>query len=125
MLQPKPLMASGPQNASTEALDGLWAPKCFNRPLEMSAVARVANVKVFVAGATGTIGRPLVRQLVEAGHEVVGMTSTEANLPQLQALGAEAVVCDALDATAVKEAVARAEAEVAISQLTKLPKRGY
>ena len=82
-------------------------------------------MKVFVAGATGTIGRPLVRQLVEAGHEVVGMTSTEANLPQLQALGAEAVVCDALDATAVKEAVARVEADVAISQLTRLPKRGY
>ncbi len=79
-------------------------------------------MKVFVAGATGVIGRPLVRQLVEAGHEVVGTTSREAGRATIEASGGEAVVCDALDAGAVTEAVARAEPEVVISQLTRLPR---
>ncbi len=79
-------------------------------------------MKVFVAGATGVIGRPLVRHLVEAGDEVVGTTSREAGRATIEASGGEAVVCDALDAGAVTEAVARAEPEVVISQLTRLPR---
>jgi nucleoside-diphosphate-sugar epimerase len=78
-------------------------------------------MKVFVAGASGVIGRPLVRQLVSAGHEVTGMTSTEANAPAIEAAGARAVVCDALDAEAVNEAVGAAKPEVVVSQLTRLP----
>jgi nucleoside-diphosphate-sugar epimerase len=79
-------------------------------------------VRVFVAGATGAVGRPLVGQLRDAGHTVIAMTSTEANVPRLEALGAEPVVCDALEADAVEQAVARAQPEVVISQLTRLPR---
>jgi nucleoside-diphosphate-sugar epimerase len=79
-------------------------------------------MRVFVAGASGVIGRPLVRQLVDAGHEVVGMTSRDANRAAIEASGAQAVVCDALDAEAVMAAVSAARPEVVINQLTRLPK---
>ena len=55
-------------------------------------------MKVFVAGASGVIGRPTVRRLVAAGHEVVGMTRREERAGEIRAAGAEAVVCDAFDA---------------------------
>jgi nucleoside-diphosphate-sugar epimerase len=82
-------------------------------------------LKVFVAGASGAIGRPLVRQLVEAGHEVTGMTSTANNVRAIEAAGAKAVVCDALDAPALRNAVAEAAPEVVVSQLTRLPKDDF
>lgn len=82
-------------------------------------------MRVFVAGASGAIGRPLVRQLVAAGHEVAGLTSTPANASGIEAAGAEAVVCDALDPNALAEVVLRARPEVVISQLTRLPKDDY
>ena len=78
--------------------------------------------RVFVAGASGAIGRPLVRQLAAAGHEVTGMTSSQSNVAPIEAAGAKAVVCDALDAAATSAAVGEAGAEVVISQLTRLPK---
>ena len=58
-------------------------------------------MKVFVAGASGVIGRPLVRQLVAAGHEVTGATSKAENAASIEAAGATAALCDALDAKAV------------------------
>ncbi len=67
------------------------------------------------------IGRPLVRQLVAAGHAVAGMTSREQNAAGIEAAGGQPVVCDALDAEAVKRTVAQATPEVVISQLTRLP----
>ena len=79
-------------------------------------------MKVLVAGASGVIGRPLVRQLVAAGHQVTGMTSKAENAAPVEAAGATAVVCDALDATAVEAAVRDAGPEVVISQLTRLPR---
>jgi nucleoside-diphosphate-sugar epimerase len=79
-------------------------------------------MKVFVAGATGAIGRPLVRQLVAAGHEVTGITSSPSRTSVIEEAGGKAVVCDALDAEAIREAVAAARPEVVISQLTRLPK---
>jgi 2-alkyl-3-oxoalkanoate reductase len=79
-------------------------------------------MKVFVAGASGAIGRPLVRQLVESGHQVAGMTSREAATEGIEASGAQAVVCDALDPASVKAAVSSARPEVVISQLTRLPR---
>jgi nucleoside-diphosphate-sugar epimerase len=79
-------------------------------------------MRVFVAGASGVIGRPLVRQLVAAGHEVVGMTSRDSGREAILEAGGEAVVCDALDADAVEATVRDARPEVVISQLTRLPK---
>jgi len=78
-------------------------------------------MRVFVAGASGVIGVPLVRQLVAAGHEVTGTTSKQENVSRVEAAGATAVVCDALDPQAVVATVRDAAPEVVISQLTRLP----
>jgi len=80
-------------------------------------------MKVFVAGASGAIGRPLVRQLVAAGHEVTGTTRREERAAEIRAAGAKAAVCDALDAAALREAVVEAAPEVVVHQLTALPTR--
>jgi 2-alkyl-3-oxoalkanoate reductase len=77
-------------------------------------------MKVFVAGATGAIGRPLVPQLVARGHEVVGMTSSASKQDLVRSLGARPVVADALDPDAVAQAVASAEPEVIVHELTAL-----
>jgi nucleoside-diphosphate-sugar epimerase len=77
-------------------------------------------MKVFVAGATGALGRQLVPQLVARGYEVVGMTRTASKQDGLRALGAQPVVADALDPDAVAQAVASAEPEVIVHQLTAL-----
>jgi 2-alkyl-3-oxoalkanoate reductase len=80
-------------------------------------------MKVFVAGATGVIGRALVPQLVARGHEVVGMTRSASKQDLVRSLGARPVVADALDADAVAQAVASAEPEVIVHQLTALSGR--
>src|SRR5918996_2549758 len=77
-------------------------------------------MKVFLAGATGVLGRELVPQLVARGHEVVGMTRSASKQDGLRALGARPVVADALDPDAVAQAVASAEPEVIVHQLTAL-----
>ena len=77
-------------------------------------------MKIFIAGASGAIGQHLVPQLVERGHEVVGTTRSAAKTEALRALGAEPVVLDALDPDAVADAVAKAEPEVVVHQLTAL-----
>src|SRR5829696_9239217 len=77
-------------------------------------------MKIFVAGATGVLGRELVPQLVGRGHEVVGMTRSASKQDLLRSLGARPVVADALDPGAVAEAVASAEPEVIVHQLTAL-----
>src|SRR5580704_7920315 len=79
-------------------------------------------MRVFVAGASGTIGEPLIAELLERGHSVVGMTTSEARAKNLQRQGAEAVIVDALDAPAVEAALRRSKAEVVIDELTSLPK---
>jgi len=78
-------------------------------------------VRVFVAGATGAIGRVLVPRLLAAGHDVSAMTRTPARAEAMRASGAEPVLADAFDAAAVREAVAAAGADVVIDQLTDLP----
>jgi nucleoside-diphosphate-sugar epimerase len=78
-------------------------------------------MRVFVAGASGAIGRRLVPSLVEAGHEVAGMTRSPDKTESLAAAGAEPVVCDALDADALREAVVAAKPEVVVHQLTAIP----
>ena len=77
-------------------------------------------MKVFVAGATGVLGRRLVPQLVARGHDVVGMTRSTAKQDLVRSLGARPVVADALDPDAVARAVAEAEPEVVVHQLTAL-----
>jgi nucleoside-diphosphate-sugar epimerase len=77
-------------------------------------------MRVFVAGATGALGTQLVPQLVANGHKVVGMTRTPSKQQALRAMGARPVVADALDPDAVARAVAEAEPEVIVHQLTAL-----
>jgi nucleoside-diphosphate-sugar epimerase len=77
-------------------------------------------MKVFVAGATGAIGRQLVPRLVAAGHAVHGMTRSESKQSLLRELGAVPVVADALEAGQVAEAVARARPDVIVHELTAL-----
>src|SRR3954470_23341724 len=78
-------------------------------------------MKVFVAGATGALGRVLVPQLVARGHEVVGMTRSASKQDLVRSLGARPVIADALDPGAVGQAVAEAEPEVVVHELTALP----
>jgi nucleoside-diphosphate-sugar epimerase len=77
-------------------------------------------MRVFLAGATGAIGRPLVPQLVARGHHVTATTRSPDKLEQLRSLGAQAVVVDGLDAAAVGEAVARAEPDAIVHEMTAL-----
>jgi nucleoside-diphosphate-sugar epimerase len=77
-------------------------------------------MRVFVAGATGAIGKQLVPRLVAAGHEVTGMTRSESKQVMLAELGAVPVVADALDPDQVAEAVAQARPEVIVHQLTAI-----
>jgi 2-alkyl-3-oxoalkanoate reductase len=78
-------------------------------------------MRVLVVGATGTIGRQLVPQLVAAGHQVSATTRSAAKLDALRAAGADALVLDGLDATAVGAAVARTEPAVIVHEMTALP----
>jgi nucleoside-diphosphate-sugar epimerase len=77
-------------------------------------------MRVFVAGATGAIGSRLVPQLVERGHHVVGTSRTHEKARQLNAVGAEPVVLDVLDARAVREAVVSARPDAIVHQATAL-----
>lgn len=78
-------------------------------------------MNVFVAGATGVIGQPLVKLLVGAGHAVTGTTRSAARVADIETLGARGVVADAFDAEGLRRAVVAAKPEVVIHQLTDLP----
>jgi nucleoside-diphosphate-sugar epimerase len=77
-------------------------------------------MKIFVAGATGALGRQLVPQLVERGHEVVGMTRSPQKAGLIEEQGARAAIADGLDPEAVAQAVAAAEPDVIVHQMTAL-----
>ena len=81
-------------------------------------------MNVFIAGGTGAIGVPLVRQLVAAGHQVTASTRSAAKVPLLERLGARAAVVDALDIEALRHAVVAAQPTHVIHQLTALPQIG-
>jgi nucleoside-diphosphate-sugar epimerase len=83
-------------------------------------IRQVMVVRVFVAGGTGVVGRRLVPQLVARGHQVTATTTSAAKLGLLQQLGADGVVMDGLDAAAVGEAVAAAQPNVIVNQMTAL-----
>jgi nucleoside-diphosphate-sugar epimerase len=78
------------------------------------------TMRIFVAGATGVLGRRLVPQLVSGGHQVTAMTRTPGKAAGLRAAGAEPVVADALDRDAVLRAVVAARPQVVVHQLTAL-----
>jgi 2-alkyl-3-oxoalkanoate reductase len=80
-------------------------------------------VRVFLAGATGAIGRQLVPMLLAEGHEVHGSTRSPERARELQSSGASAVVVDALDREALAAAVAQARPQAVIHELTALPQR--
>jgi 2-alkyl-3-oxoalkanoate reductase len=75
-------------------------------------------LRIFLAGATGTLGRRLVPKLVARGHTVIGTTRSRPD--ELSALGAEPVVVDPLDAAALRDAVVAARPDVVVHQLTAL-----
>jgi nucleoside-diphosphate-sugar epimerase len=77
-------------------------------------------MKVFVAGATGALGKKLVPMLVGHGHEVTGMTRSSSKQDLIRQMGARPAVADALDPEAVAQAVAEAEPEVVIHELTAI-----
>jgi nucleoside-diphosphate-sugar epimerase len=80
-------------------------------------------MRVFLAGATGVIGRRLLPLLLAEGHELTGMTRSAARVEQLRAAGAEAIVADAFDADALRQAVVEARPDAVIHQLTSIPLR--
>jgi nucleoside-diphosphate-sugar epimerase len=75
---------------------------------------------IFIAGASGALGRRLVPQLVDRGHRVTATTRTPAKVELLRGLGAEPLIVDGLDAVAVGAAVARAEPDAIVHQMTAL-----
>jgi 2-alkyl-3-oxoalkanoate reductase len=81
-------------------------------------------MKIFVAGASGAIGKHLVPLLVGSGHEVVAGTRSERKAADLRALGAQAVVVDVLDAEAVGRVVSEAAPDVVVHQATALADAG-
>jgi len=80
-------------------------------------------VRVFVAGASGAIGRPLVPKLVAAGHEVTGMTRSEDKAERIRQAGARAAVLDVFDREGLTAAIVEAAPEVLVHELTSLPDR--
>src|SRR5262245_46897167 len=79
-------------------------------------------MNVFVAGASGAIGRPLVAELVRRGHTVTGMTNSDAGARALADLGAAVARVSAFDAARLEEALRGSRAEVVIDELTALPR---
>jgi nucleoside-diphosphate-sugar epimerase len=78
---------------------------------------------VLIAGAAGVIGQPLMKILVAAGHNVVAVTRSASKRDLLCAAGAEPVICDALNAAALDDAMRSARPDVVVNQLTALPAR--
>jgi 2-alkyl-3-oxoalkanoate reductase len=83
-------------------------------------VWRLKQMNIFLAGATGVVGKRLIPLLLQAGHRVTGTTRTPAKMSVLWEMGAEPVLVDALDQTAVRDAVVSAKPDVVVHQLTDL-----
>ena len=79
-------------------------------------------MKIFVAGASGAIGQPLIAELIRQGHTVTGMTHSDAGAEKLSKAGAAVARVSAFDAPALEEALRRSSAEAVIDELTALPK---
>lgn len=110
---------------STALLGVLLALAGCDNKAEQTAAAQTAESKpktVFIAGATGVIGEPLSKALVEKGYTVYGTTRSADKAKTLEANGVKPVVLDIYDAQAVENAVTSAKPDVIISQLSSLPK---
>jgi 2-alkyl-3-oxoalkanoate reductase len=79
-------------------------------------------MKVFVAGASGAIGQPLIAELIRKGHAVTGMTHSEAGAKRLRGYGVEVAIANALDNDTVEAALRASSAEAVIDELTSIPK---
>ena len=79
-------------------------------------------MKIFVAGATGVVGRRLVPLLVSAGHEVVGMSRSAERAAELELSGARGVVGNVLDPVGLRELLGKTRPEIVIHQVTDIPK---
>jgi nucleoside-diphosphate-sugar epimerase len=79
-------------------------------------------MKVFIAGASGAIGRPLIAELIRKGHMVTGMTHSEGGAKRLREYGVEVAIANALDNGAVEAALRASDAEAVIDELTAIPK---
>jgi FlaA1/EpsC-like NDP-sugar epimerase len=104
--------------------DALFALRTAGRAIESAIRAQVGALRrggIFIAGATGAVGKRLVPLLGANGHKVVGTTRSAGKVRDLRALGAEPVVLDVLDAEAVGRAVSEARPDVVVHQATALP----
>src|SRR4026207_1052741 len=79
-------------------------------------------MKIFVAGGTGVIGRPLIAELLAKGHALVALTRSPEKAQALVEQGVEPAIADVFDVDAVKAVVSRAQPEIVIEQLTALPR---
>jgi 2-alkyl-3-oxoalkanoate reductase len=89
-------------------------------PASKPAGERTMNI--FIAGASGAIGQPLIAALVRKGHSVTGITRSETAAQTLREMGATAVIVDVFDSAAVESALRQSQAEIVIDELTALPK---
>jgi 2-alkyl-3-oxoalkanoate reductase len=79
------------------------------------------EMKIFVAGATGAIGRPLIAQLMMEGYDVIALTRSPEKAQSLAAKGVKPVIADVFDAEAIQVAISHVQPDVVIEQLTSLP----
>jgi len=80
-------------------------------------------MRIFLAGATGAIGKPLVPALLAAGHQVIGMTRWPSRAVELNAAGVESVICNVFDTRGLNTVVKEARPELVMNQLSDLPQR--
>src|SRR5919106_2596357 len=88
----------------------------------LQARQEVCKMKIFVAGGTGAIGRPLLARLLNKGHSVVALMRSTENAQALVEQGIEPAIADVFDPDAVKAVVARTQPDLVIEQLTALPR---
>ena len=100
---------------------GRLAMKCAQADRHIRRPAYDRGMRIFLAGASGVIGRRLVPLLRVAGHDVAGLTRTSENAAIIAELGASPVVCDVYDAAALTRAVAEYQPDAVLHELTDLP----
>ena len=80
-------------------------------------------MKIFIAGATGAVGRRLIPALIQLGHQVIGMSRSKDKMKMIRASGATPVIADAFDAKALNNALQETKPDVVMHQLTSVPGR--